>query len=497
MHSRGPRMAPWAAAASAAVLLLAGCTLGPDYARPALDVPERFRAEAAAGPLEPAAADGLWWRAFGDAQLDALVDEGLAHNQDVAAAAARVDQFHGVLATTRAPLFPQLGAGLAGDRTRASGQTISPAPGINPYNNVQASLQASWEIDLFGRTRRLTESAAAQLNASEAARRATVLSVVAAVCAGYVRLRDLDSEVEVARSTVGLRSDSLRLFERRRSGGVVSDLEVSQARSEYASALRTLQQLQQQAAAQENALSVLVGRNPGPIVRGLTIQQLRMPLVPSGLPSQLVERRPDLLAAEQQLVAANAQIGAARAAYFPSISLTGAFGNASRSLSDLWSGSARTWTYGAGISVPIFTAGAIGGQVESAEAGQRVALANYRQAVQTAFRETDDALVGVRQTQLARDATQQQTDALANYARLARKRYEGGYTSYLEVLDAERSLFNAQLQLSQSQADVLVQATQLYKALGGGWVDLADTRAPQPLAAPPRPAPTAPPAPGS
>jgi len=219
--------------------------------------------------------------------------------------------------------------------------------------------------------------------------------------------------------------------------------------------------------------------------------------VPSGLPSQLVERRPDLLAAEQQLVAANAQIGAARAAYFPSISLTGAFGNASRSLSDLWSGSARTWTYSAGISVPIFTAGAIGGQVESAEAGQRVALASYRQAVQTAFRETDDALVGVRQTQLARDATQQQTDALANYARLARKRYEGGYTSYLEVLDAERSLFNAQLQLSQSQADVLVQATQLYKALGGGWVDLADTRAPQPLAAPPRPAPTAPPAPGS
>ncbi|HYP81973.1 efflux transporter outer membrane subunit [Variovorax sp.] len=468
-------------AALVAALLLCGCTLGPDYARPTLTVPDRFRAAADAGAASASAADSAWWQQFGDAQLDALIDEALAGNQDVVAAAARVDQFYGALGTTRAQLFPQLGADVSGARTRASGQTISPAPGANPYNAFQASLLASWEIDLFGRTRRLTEAAAAELNASEAARRATVLSVVAAVIAGYVRLRDLDREVEVARSTVGLREDTLRLFQRRRQGGVVSDLEVNQASSEYASALRTQRQLEQQAVQQENALSVLVGRNPGPIARGLAIQALRMPPVPFGLPSQVIERRPDLLAAEQQLVAANARIGAAKAAYFPSISLTGAFGSASRSLSDLWSGSARTWTYGADISLPIFTAGAIAGQVQSAEAAQRVSVANYRQAVQTAFRETDDALTGVRQTQLARDAAQQQTEALANYARLARKRYDGGYTSYLEVLDAERSLFNAQLQLSQSQADVLLQATQLYKSIGGGWVDLAGQKAPEPL----------------
>ncbi|SFM87822.1 efflux transporter outer membrane subunit [Variovorax sp. OV329] len=477
------------AAATAALMLLSGCLLGPDYKRPELGAPEQFRFTPPRDQISPSSADTAWWKLFGDAQLDALIDEALASNLDVVAAAARVDQFYGALGVTRSALFPQVGADLGGSRNRASSLSAAGAPVTNPYNAVQASLLASWEIDLFGRTRRLTESATAQLNASEAARRATVLSVVAAVTSGYVSLRDLDRQVDVARDTIKLRADSLKLFERRFQGGVVSELELSQARSEYATALRTLPQLEQSAAQQENALSVLVGRNPGPIVRGRAIDQLAMPPVPAGLPSELIERRPDLLAAEQALVAANARIGAAKAAYFPSISLTGAFGGASTSLSGLSSGSARVWSYGLDISVPIFTAGAIAGQVESAEAGQRESLAQYRKAVQTGFQETEDALVGVDKTRLALDASRQQTDALANYARLARRRYDGGYSSYLEVLDAERSLFNAQLQLAQSQADVLLQATALYKAMGGGWVDLADQATPKPKNAPEAPPP--------
>jgi multidrug efflux system outer membrane protein len=468
------------AAGLAVLALLSGCMLGPDYKRPELTVPDQFRTSLPRSEVSPSAADTAWWQQFGDAQLNALIDESLANNFDVVAAAARVDQFYGALGTTRSALFPQVGADVSGSRNRVSNASFSPAPAINPYNAVQAALLASWEIDLFGRTRRLTEAATAQLQASEAFRRGTVLSLVAAVTTGYVQLRDLDRQVEVARDTLKVRADSLALFERRFKGGVVSDLELSQARSEYATALRTLPQLEQSAAQQENALSTLVGRNPGPIVRGRAIDQLAMPPVPAGLPSELIERRPDLLAAEQALIAANARIGAAKAAYFPTISLTGAFGAASRSLSDLSNGSARIWSYGLDVSVPIFTAGAIAGQVESAEAAQRESLAQYRKAVQTGFRETEDALVGVIKTQQARDASQQQTDALANYARLARRRYEAGYSSYLEVLDAERSLFNAQLQLAQSQADVLLQSAALYKAMGGGWVDLADQAAPKP-----------------
>jgi multidrug efflux system outer membrane protein len=429
---------------------------------------------------DPTAVDRAWWTQLGDAELDALVSEALRQNTDIVAAAARVEQFYGAVVSTRAPLFPQIGANLAGSRTGASERNAVPAPGTNPYNSVQGSVFASWEIDLFGRTRRLTEAASAELQGSEAFRRATVLSVVAAVVSGYVHLRDLDRELEVTRDTLLLRRDTVTLFEKRYRGGVVSQLELSQARSEYAAALRNIPAIEQSIAQQESALSLLLGRNPGPIARGRPIDQLATPVVPGGLPSELLDRRPDILFAEQSLVAANARIGAAKAAYFPSISLTGALGQASTSLSNLWGAPARVWTYGAELVAPIFTGGAITGQVESAEAGQRVALAQYRKAVQAAFGETEDALTGTVNTRRAVEAQQEEVDALGSYARLARRRYEGGYTSYLEVLDAERSLFNARVQLAQAQGDVLLQSAALYKALGGGWLDLADKEAPQP-----------------
>ncbi|MBO9515663.1 MAG: efflux transporter outer membrane subunit [Variovorax sp.] len=461
-------------------LPLAGCMLGPDYKRPDLDVPPQFRGATPQGSVDAGAAEAAWWRQFDDPALDALISEGLRNNQDLIAAAARVEQFYGVLGTTRSQLFPQVGAQVAGSRTRASEQTIALAPTINPYNSVQANLLLSWEIDLFGRTRRLTEAATAELQASEAFRRGTVLSVVTAITSGYINLREQDRELEVSRETLGLRLDALNLFERRFKGGVVSDVEVSQARSEYATALRSIPLLEQSIVQLENALANLVGRNPGPIARGKPIDQLMLPPVPPGLPSDLLARRPDIVQAEQSLIAANARIGAAKAAYFPTISLTGAFGQASRSLSDLWEGPSRMWTYGANIAMPLFSAGAIAGQVTSAEAAQRQSLAQYRKVVQAAFSETENSLNGITTSRTALDANQQQVDALGNYARLARKRFEGGYTSYLEVLDADRNLFSARLQLAQQQGSVLLQSAALYRSLGGGWVDVADQEAPQP-----------------
>ncbi|GAB2588690.1 efflux transporter outer membrane subunit [Ramlibacter solisilvae] len=469
------------AAFAAVGLLVAGCTLGPNYQRPSLAVPEKYRF-AETTPGVAGAAESAWWQGFNDPALDALVAEALAANYDLEAAAARVDRFNGLLTVTRSGLYPQVSAQLGGTRQRLSDRSGTVVPADNPFNSVTGSLLASWEIDLFGRVRRQSEAALAALRGSEEFRRGVVLSVVSSVAASYVRLRDLDRQLEVARDTVGIREDALRVFERRFRGGVVSEVEVQQARSELAAAQRTVPTLQQSIAQEENALSVLVGRNPGPIARGKPIDQLALPAVPAGLPSSVLERRPDVREAEQALVSANAGIGAARALYFPSISLTGALGVASTSLSGLSSAS-QAWSYGAAATMPIFTGGAISGQVQSAEAATREAVAQYRRAVQVAFRETEDALVGVEKTVQARDTQLRQVQALQRYSIQSRKRYEGGYTSYLEVLDADRSLFNAQLDLSQTQADVLLQHIALYKALAGGWVDLADRPTPKPLAA--------------
>jgi len=264
---------------------------------------------------------------------------------------------------------------------------------------------------------------------------------------------------------------------------VVSEVELNQARSEYAAAQATVPQLERSIIVQENALSLLLGRPPGPVERGAAIDTLAAPTIPPGLPSDLLERRPDLQQAERQLVSANARIGAAKALYFPRISLTGAFGGASPTFSSLWDGPSRVWSFAGAVTVPIFSGGTIAGQVESAEAAQREAVAAYRRAVLAAFQDTDDALIGVRKSVETRDAIQVQVDSLARYAGLSRRKYEGGYTSYLEVLDAERSLFSAQLQHSQAQADVLLQRVALIKALGGPWVDAADRLRRQPVSA--------------
>ncbi|MGC3963488.1 MAG: efflux transporter outer membrane subunit [Rhodocyclaceae bacterium] len=470
--------------AACCALVVSGCMLGPDYTRPSVQVPDQFRTQPPATPAETTPTSAamnvqMWWQELQDQALDSLIRDALANNQDLLAAAARVDQYYGILGTTRSALFPQIGAEIDGSRNRASERTATGSPLRNPYNTVQADIFASWEIDLFGRIRRQTEAARANLMASEEARRGVVLSLVASVATGYINLRDLDQQLIVARDTLESRRGALELFDKRYRGGVVSELEYSQARSEYASALASVPAIEQRIAEQENALSVLVGRNPGPIPRGRAIYEMASLSVPAGLPSDLLERRPDILQAEQQLVAANADIGAARALYFPVISLTGLLGGASTSLNGLWSGPGRVWSYAANVSMPIFTGGNIRGQVAAAEARQQEAIALYRKAIQIAFQETENAIIGLQKTQAARDAQAMQVDALRIYARAARLRYEGGYSSYLEVLDAERSQFAAELQLAQSQADAMVQYVNLYKAMGGPWLASADTLVPQ------------------
>ena len=455
-----------------ALLALSGCLLGPDYKRPSIDTPPTFRfAESDAKDLVNTA----WWEQFQDPALNELIATALADNLDVKTAAARVEQFRGQFVTTRSQLFPQVAAGINAQRQRVPLGTTDLPPGVGSvFNQYQATLSASWEIDFFGKLRRQTEAARANLLASEEGRRATILTLVASVASSYVNLLSLDRQLDIAKSTVASRAASVSVFQLRFTGGEVSQMELAQSQSEYQASLASIPQIELQIAQQEDALSILLGHNPEVIVRDRELDDLALPAVPAGLPSELLERRPDLRQAEQDLVAANALIGAARALYFPSISLTGLFGSASGQFSSLFTGPARVWSYAGAVTLPIFTAGSIGGQVKQAEAQQQQALFQYQKAIQVAFQEVADALISLQKTREQLVVQGNQVDALRTYARLARLRFEGGYTSYIEVLDAERSLFNAQLSYAQTQGTVFTSTVSLYKAMGGGWVTDAE-----------------------
>ena len=469
-----------AVVAVAMVVALAACKVGPDYVRPKVDTPATFRFEESDAPD---LVNTAWWEQFDDVVLNQLITTALAQNKDVRIAAARVEEAAGILGTTRSQLFPQVGVGAGVARQEASrfnATTTLQEDVKRTFTNYQVLLSASWELDFFGKLQRQTESARASLLASEDGRRTTLLSLVAAVANEYVTLRDLDKQLEISLRTADSRGESVRLFELRFKGGVVAELELEQVRSQYEEALAAIPDLERQIAQQENLISVLLGLNPGPIPRGKTLDDLTLPTVPAGLPSDLLERRPDLLQAEQSLVAANAEIGAAKALYYPTITLTGQAGTLSTQWNNLFSGDARTWSFGPSISVPIFTAGAIRGQVAQAEARQQQALYQYQQAIQTAFRETEDALVGQLKLREQLAVQGRRVKALRGYARLARLRYDNGYTSYLEVLDAERSLFEAELDYARNQGDLFQSLVNLYKAMGGGWVVQANQLAPQP-----------------
>jgi multidrug efflux system outer membrane protein len=456
----------------ACALLVAGCAIGPDYKRPQVAAPATFRFEAREARQ---LANTAWWEQFNDPMLTQLIGIALLENKDVKIAAARIDQFLGQYASTRSLLLPQVGASLGAQRARQSATQLGfGATDGTVFESYDASLSLSWEIDIFGKRRRQTEAARANVLASEEGRRATILTLVASVASSYLALRELDRQLEIARDTAKSRAGSLQVFQDRFEGGTVSQLELAQSQSEYEASLVTIPQIEAQIGQAEDALSVLLGRNPGPIRGGLRLASMHLPPVPSGLPSELLERRPDLRQAEQNLVAANALIGAARAQYFPTISLTGLFGSVSSAFSDLFTGPARAWSYGLGVAMPIFTAGGIGGTVQTAEAQQREALLRYQQAIQTAFREVSDALLVHSKSREQLVFQERQVGTLRTYLELARLRYDNGYTSYIEVLDAERNLFNAEVAYSQTQGVVYGSLVNLYKAMGGGWVAEAE-----------------------
>ena len=455
------------------VLLLAGCAVGPDYKRPAVDVPQSFRfEEKEAKDL----ANTAWWQQFDDPVLNDLIRIALQENKDVKVAAARIEQFMGIYVTTRAALFPQIGAGASGGMLRATENGFVPlSSGVkNPNDYWEVFLNGNWEIDIWGKIRRATESARAGILSSEEGRRTVILSLVAFVASAYIDLRDADREMEISRKTAEAYKESLRIFELRFKEGFSSSIEVNMIKAEYEQALSRISFYGKTIPQTENALSILLGRNPGPIPRGKTLDELALPDVPSGLPSDLLEQRPDIRRAEQDLIAANAQIGVAKSLYYPAISLTGIFGFASTDLSRLFRTDAQAWSWAVPVTAPIFTAGAIRGQVKSAEALQKELVIRYQQVIQTAFREVDDSLVDQSQTKDQLEAIGRQTAALREYARLAQLRFDEGYTSYLEVLDSNRSLFNAELNYAQTKATLFRSFVNLYKAMGGGWVTEAD-----------------------
>ena len=452
---------------------LAGCTLGPDYRRPEIAAPAAFQYE----PKDAAAtADTLWWQQFHDPVLDALIAEALAHNTNVQIAAANVEQAAALLTQTRSQLFPALGVGAGAQRERtrepAFAALIPNYP--NPASAYQAALQASWELDLWGRIRRQSEAAYANVLAGAEARRGVILTLVAQVATSYLQLRGLDAQLSVAHKTLDTYKESVDLFTLQFQYGQVSQMNVAQAQSQYETAAAQIPLIESQIAQTQSSLAVLIGRDPGPIARGKSMYELQLPQVPAGVPSALLERRPDLLQAEQQLIAANAQIGAAKALYFPTISLTGAFGNASNELSKLFSGPARVWSYAGTLAGPIFSFGAVSGQVAQAEAAQQAALLSYRQAIRNAFADVDNALVANQKLHEQLDAQRKLVAALQQYTELARLQYDGGYAPYSTVLQAEQALFPAELNLVSIRAQLFGSAVNLYKAMGGGWVARAD-----------------------
>jgi outer membrane protein, multidrug efflux system len=459
--------------------LLAGCmSVGPDYVRPDADAPSQFPGEYASDPIPE-----HWWKIYADPTLDAMVEEALAHNADLRLAIARVDEARAAVGISRADQYPGVSAAGSAARNRASQDSAAGVPpGVDPVsNNYRATLGVAWEIDLWGRYRRASEAARAELLSAQANREAVRLALVGEVANGYFRLRALDAQLAVTERTVSTRLASTALQRLRFEAGVASEFDLRQVEAQAAQAQALQPSLERQIAQQENALSVLLGRSPRQIVgqpvdRGAAIEAIAAPpAVPSGLPSDLLQRRPDLRRAEQQLIAANARIGVARAAYYPSISLSGFLGGESSTLADLFSAPARIWQFSASAAQTVFDAGRTGAQVEAAQARERQALAQYQLAVQNAFRETLDALIAKRKAREVFEAEQRRADALGLSLALAQLRYDNGVSSLLDVLDAERGLLDAELNRIEAQRAQLAATADLFKALGGGWHDAPRT----------------------
>ena len=447
-----------------------GCAVGPNYRRPPVNVPPTYRGltpeEAATGAAR-SLADEKWWEVFQDEQLKELVKTALQQNYDVRIAAARILQAQARLGITRADQFPTLVGAAAAANQRSPQSKFLPAFETSA-NQVGGSL--AWDLDFWGRYRRATEGARADLVASEWARREVITALIANLTGAYFQLRALDLQLEISQRTLASRQDSLRLTRLLADGGSTSMLDVRQAEQLVFTAASEVPSLEQQIEQGENFISTLLGNNPAPVPRGRKLtEQEHPPAVPAGLPSSLLERRPDIRQAEEQLISANAQIGVARAAYFPQISLTATAGYQSSALTGLFSGPAGLWNFGGALTQPIFTAGRLRSNVRLTEARQQEFLLSYEQMVQGAFREVSDSLVAYRRTQEFRQQQELLVASAQDATRLSHMRYSGGVASYLEVLTNDTNYFSAELGLVQAQLNERLALVQLYKSLGGGW----------------------------
>src|SRR5215469_11842244 len=453
-----------------------GCTVGPNYKRPSVAVPTSFRAPDPLPPAEAASvADLKWFEVFKDEELQKLIRTALEQNYDLRDAAARIEEARANLGAIRSNQFPNFGAGASVEINRISRDGATPIPAaLLPSQNRNfgsAALQLlSFEIDIWGRLRRATEAARANLLSAEETRKAVVTTLVSDVATSYLTLRELDYELEISRRTLQTREESLNLVRQRQAGGVSTRLDLRQAEQLVYTAAETIPVTQEQIEQRENQISLLLGEEPRSITRGRSLtEQDIAPDVPPGLPSALLERRPDIRAAEQDLIAANAEIGVARAAYFPQISLSGFLGGSSTQLSSLFSGAHGAWSAVPQVTQPIFTAGRIKSGVRLAGADRDHYLVQYEKVIQTAFTEVSDALIAHQRMRESREKQELLVAALQDRLNLAYMRYRGGVDTQLNALDADRDLYSGQLTLAQLRLQEILSVVQLYKALGGGW----------------------------
>ena len=454
-----------------ACAVAASCTLGPDYKRPPIETPSAHRGSSQT--TAESLADLKWFELFKDDQLTQLVDTALKQNFELRIAAERVLQARAAYGITRADQFPavDVSGSVTALRNSEVGATQGLPPGVDTsVSYTQYGFSLGWELDVWGRLRRLSEAARAQYLATEEGRQAVVTTLVADVTDTYLALRALDFELEIAKRTRDVASDNLRLIQERRNIGVASGLDVRQAQQLLYTATGQIASLEREIAQAENALSLLLGQAPADVPRGRPLDAFQAPpSVPVGLPSALLERRPDIRQAEQQLIAANAEIGAAKAEYFPRISLTGFFGGQSRALAELLTGPGRVASASLGATAPIFNAGKTRSNVRLAEAVKGELLVNYQRAIYTALRDVADSLAAYTKTSEQRAEQERLVEALRGSAELSTERYQGGLDSYLPVLDAQRNLFEGELQLARLHQQQLSAIVQLYRALGGGW----------------------------
>lgn len=467
----------------ALMLMTLGCTVGPNYRRPNLDVPQEYRTvpppkaaqtaddpqpEQASASTEKPLGDQKWWEVFQDPQLQDLIRTALKQNYDVRIAATRILQAQAQLGITRADQLPTVGAGAGALNERAPQEKPVGQSFETSANSIGVSFL--WDLDFWGKYRRATEASRAELLQSEWARRAVESTLVSSVAASYFQLRALDLQLEISKRTLTSRQESLKLTHTLSDGGAGTELDVRQAEQLVSTAAENIPDLERRIAQQENFLRTLLGENPGPVARGLTLtEQPHLPEVPAGIPSTLLERRPDIQSAEAQLVAANARIGVAKAAYFPQITLTADSGFQSSALTSLFTGPAGLWTFGGQVAQPIFEGGRIKSNVKLSEARKEETVLNYQQTVQQAFRGVSDSLIGYQKNREFREQQEQLLVSAQGAARLSELRYRGGATNYLEVLTNETNSFNAELGLAQARLNELISLVDIYKNLGGGW----------------------------